>query len=201
LGVSLRTFELANCGFKSLKNVYLRFNDLSHFHWSFLPRVFLIRFRRDAMVRMLRLTDAFIWEDLPTTDPVTGSLSMAGWIPRIQRFSFIFTTTAFAFHIVQTTIRLTTNDDRPFTYGAWYPFDTKTSPTYELINISQVRESIISWFCSLWFTLCERYPISAFWLTRLTHVEKCIWDASVLEIHNTYFCRCGFVIWQGLGCG
>ena len=26
------------------------------------------------MVRMLRLTDAFIWEDLPTTDPVTGSL-------------------------------------------------------------------------------------------------------------------------------
>jgi hypothetical protein len=101
------------------------------------------------MVRMLRLTDALFWEDLPTTDPVTGSLTMAGLIPRIQRFSFIITTTVVTYHIVQTTIRFTTNDDRTFMYETWYPFDTKTSPTYELINISQVRVYIISWVFSL----------------------------------------------------
>jgi hypothetical protein len=97
------------------------------------------------MVRMLRLTDAFIWEDLPTTDPVTGSLTMAAWIPRIQKFTTILTTTVVAFHVVQTTIRLTIDDDRPFTYGTLYPFDARKSPTYELINISQVKPSVIRW--------------------------------------------------------
>jgi hypothetical protein len=122
---------------------------------------------------------------------------MAGLIPRIQRFSFIITTTVFTYHIVQTTLRFTTNDDRPFMYGTWYPFDTKTSPTYELINISQVRVSIISWFCSLWFTVCEWYPISAFWIIRLKHFEKCICDTSVLEFRNVCFCRCGYVYMAG----
>ena len=100
------------------------------------------------MVHMLRLTDAFVWEDLPTTDPVTGSLTMAAWIPRIQKFTTILTTTAIAFDVVQTTIRLTTSDDRPFVYGTWYPFDVTKSPTYELINISQVRTSVIRWVYS-----------------------------------------------------
>jgi len=100
------------------------------------------------MVRMLRLTDAFIWEDLPTTDPVTGSLTMAGWIPRIQKFFSIITTTAVAYHVVQTTIRFTTSDDRPFMYGTWYPFDATKSPTYELVNISQVKTSVIRWVYS-----------------------------------------------------
>ena len=91
------------------------------------------------MVHMLRLTDAFIWEDLPTTDPVTGSLTMATWIPRIQKFTTIIATTATAFHAVQTAISFTTSDDRPFMFGTWYPFDVTKSPTYELIIITQVR--------------------------------------------------------------
>jgi hypothetical protein len=94
---------------------------------------------------MLRLTDAFIWEDLPTTDPVTGSLTMAAWIPRIQKFTTIITTTGVAYHIVQTTIRFTTSDDRPFMFITWYPFDVTESPTYELISISQVNGCIIRW--------------------------------------------------------
>jgi len=97
------------------------------------------------MVRLLRLTDAFIWEDLPTTDPVTGSLTMAAWITRIRKFTTIITTAAFAFHVVQTTIRFTTSDDRPFMYGTWYPFDATKSPTYELVNISQVKTFVIRW--------------------------------------------------------
>ena len=91
------------------------------------------------MVRMLRLTDAFMWEDLPTTDPVTGSLTMAAWIPRIQRFATIITTTAIVYHVIQTTIRFTISDDLPFMFGTWYPFDATESPAYELINISQVK--------------------------------------------------------------
>ena len=97
------------------------------------------------MVRMLRLTDAFIWEDLPTTDPVTGSLTMAAWIPRIRKFATTITTTVIVFNLAQITIRFTTGDDRPFVYGTWYPFNATKSPTYELINISQVKPSVIRW--------------------------------------------------------
>ena len=102
----------------------------------------------DAIVRMLRLTDAFIWEDMPTTDPVTGSLTMAAWIPRIQRFTTIITSTAFAIHVVQITILFFTSDDRYFLFGTWYPFDATKSPAYELINISQVKASVIRWVYS-----------------------------------------------------
>jgi len=100
------------------------------------------------MVRMLRLTDAFIWEDLPTTHPVTGSLTMAIWIPRIQKIATFITTTAIAFDAVQTTIRFITSDDRPFLYGTWYPFDATKSPAYELVNISQVKTAVIRWVYS-----------------------------------------------------
>ena len=107
------------------------------------------------MVRMLRLTDALIWEDLPSTDPVTGSLTMAAWIPRIQKFTTIITATAIAFHVVQSTIRFTTSDDRPFMFVTWYPFDVTKSPTYELINITQVKGFIIRWMCNVLIYLCD----------------------------------------------
>jgi len=103
------------------------------------------------MVRMLRLTDAFIWEDLPTTDPVTGSLTMAAWIPRIQRFTTFITTIAITFDVVQTTIRFSISNDRPFLYGTRYPFNVTNTPTYELINISQVKTSVIRWVYSFIF--------------------------------------------------
>ena len=107
-----------------------------------------IRLRRDAIVRMLRLTDAFIWEDLPTRDPVTGYRTFASWIPRIQKFAFIFTTTVVGIHVVQSTIRLFISDDRPFVYGTWYPFNATNSPAYELVTITQVKASVIRWVCS-----------------------------------------------------
>src|SRR5215510_8249596 len=91
------------------------------------------------MVRMLRLTDAFIWEDLPTTDPVTGTLTMAAWIPRIQRFTRIIVTFAITFHVAQSTIRVLTTDDLSFVFGTGYPFDQKKSPAFELINVAQVK--------------------------------------------------------------
>jgi len=105
------------------------------------------------MVRMLRLTDAFIWEDLPTTDPVTGSLSMAAWIPRIQRFTSSITISAISFHVVQTTARVLTSDDPSFVFGTGYPFDQKKSPAFEVINLAQVK-SISKWHTVLCLILC-----------------------------------------------
>jgi len=91
------------------------------------------------MVRMLRLTDAFIWEDLPSTDPVTGSLTMAAWIPLIQRFTSIITISAISFHVAQSTARVLTSDDPSFVFGTGYPFDQKKSPAFEVINLAQVK--------------------------------------------------------------
>jgi hypothetical protein len=101
------------------------------------------------VVRMLRLTDAFIWEDLPLTDPDTESLTMAAWIPRIQRISFYITSVAATFHVIQSSVRLLTSDDRLMLYETWYPFDTSKSPVYELVNIAQVTESVGSYILLL----------------------------------------------------
>jgi hypothetical protein len=91
---------------------------------------------------MLRLTDTFVWEDLPRTDPDTGSLAMAAWIPRVQRISFSITSIGAIFHVIQSSIRLLTSDDRPMFYETWYPFDASKSPAYELTNIAQVTGSV-----------------------------------------------------------
>ena len=90
-------------------------------------------------MRMLRLTDAFIWEDLPTTDPVTGSLTMAAWIPLIQKFTSRITISAISFHVAQSTARVLTSDDPSFVFGTGYPFDQKKSPAFEIINLAQVK--------------------------------------------------------------
>jgi hypothetical protein len=103
-------------------------------------------------MRMLRLTDAFVWEDLPLTDPDTGSLTMAAWIPRIQRMFFSITGVASIFHAIQSITRMLVNNDRPLIFETWYPFDTSKSPVYELINITQVRKSVdnyILFYCVL----------------------------------------------------
>jgi hypothetical protein len=91
------------------------------------------------MVRMLRLTDAFIWEDLPTTDPVNGSLTMAAWISRIQRFTSSIIISAIFFHVTQSIARVLTSDDPSFVFGTGYPFDQKKSPAFEIINLAQVK--------------------------------------------------------------
>jgi hypothetical protein len=74
-------------------------------------------------VRMLRLTDAFIWEDLPRTDPYTASLAMATLIPYVHRISFLIASVANLYHVIQSSVRLLTIESHPMIYVAWYPFD------------------------------------------------------------------------------
>ena len=86
------------------------------------------------------LTDSFTWEELPTKDAETGNLTAAGWIPLIMKYSRSAAIAIFSFHVVQSTIRITTNHETVLT--VWYPFDYTVSPFYELVNISQVTISI-----------------------------------------------------------
>jgi hypothetical protein len=88
---------------------------------------------------MIHLTDAFIWEDLPTQDPDTGSLAMVAWIPRIQRILNLVMYSAVITHVTQSILRIVLAGDRSLLYSAWYPFDTTKTPAYELINIIQVK--------------------------------------------------------------
>jgi hypothetical protein len=128
------------------------------FHYVRLRIIALFcRFRRASVVRMLRLTDAFIWEDLPLTDPDTGSLTMAAWISRIQKISYLITSFACIFHVLQSSVRMLTSDDRPMFYGTWYPFDTSKTPAYELTNITQVTKSFC-WYRNIRL-LCVLYYV------------------------------------------
>lgn len=118
--------------------------------------LFCCRFRRATLVRILMLTDAFIWEDLPRTDPDTGYLSMTAWIPRIQKFTTLIIGAAVIVNGTKNLMLIFSSDDHSMVYHTWYPFDTAKSPTYELINITQVT-GILFWRlrraeCSLYQT-------------------------------------------------
>jgi len=88
---------------------------------------------------MVRLTDAFIWEDLPTREPDTGSLAIVAWIPRIRKVLTLVMYSATITHFIQSSLRILLAGDRSLLYSAWYPFDTTKTPAYELITIVQVK--------------------------------------------------------------
>jgi hypothetical protein len=94
---------------------------------------------------MLRLTDAFIWEDLPLTDPDTGSMAMVAWIPRIQRVTTFIMRFVVAYHVIRNVLMILTSDDHPMIYETWYPFNATKSPVYELVIIAQVRMSAVKY--------------------------------------------------------
>lgn len=91
---------------------------------------------------MLRLTDAFVWEDLPLTDPDTGSLAMVAWVPRIQKVTTFIAGAGVIYHVIQSSIRISVRDGYPMIYDTRYPFDTTKSPAYELTVLTQVTNSV-----------------------------------------------------------
>jgi hypothetical protein len=94
------------------------------------------RLRLRDFERLLRLTESFTWEDQPTRDPHTGHRTLVGWIPHLQKMSkYFFAFTAF-YHLVQSGIRMYVSHE--LMYSAWYPFDTVSSPGYELVILLQV---------------------------------------------------------------
>jgi hypothetical protein len=87
----------------------------------------------------MRMTDFFTWEDLPTRDAVTGHRTKAGYIPITQTIAMYVPTFVYAFHIVQTTVRMVTSRDMVF--PAWLPFDASVSPVYEIATVVQVMSN------------------------------------------------------------
>jgi hypothetical protein len=85
---------------------------------------------------LLRLTDSFSWEDLPTRDPASGNSTTAAYIPIIERLTKYVSAAAFLFHTIQSCVRIVLSHDMVFT--TWYPFDATVSPLYEIANITQV---------------------------------------------------------------
>jgi hypothetical protein len=88
------------------------------------------------MEYLIRKSDFFTWEELPTRDPDTGYVTKAGYIPTIQSLTKYVAPILFAFHAVQSTVRVVMSHDMVFT--TWTPFDVTASPLYELANVIQV---------------------------------------------------------------
>jgi len=96
----------------------------------------LSSYRKRHIEHLLRLTDSFTWEELPSRDLYTEHLTKAGYIPLIQSLHKYFFVFGFAFHIIQSTVRIFSNHDMILT--SWLPFDTSATPVYASANIAQV---------------------------------------------------------------
>ena len=97
-------------------------------------------YRKRDIELLLRLTDSFTWEDLPTRDPDTGYLTKAGYIPIIQRltkYGFWFT---LLLHFTQSTVRIVFS--REMILIPWFAFDVSATSVYICANIIQVLSTV-----------------------------------------------------------
>jgi hypothetical protein len=82
------------------------------------------------------MSDFFNWEELLNRDTNNGYLTKLRYIPVIQSLTKYVTPILFAFHTVQSTVRIVMSHDMVFT--AWTAVDVTVSPLYELANVIQV---------------------------------------------------------------
>jgi hypothetical protein len=105
------------------------------------PQKFLcfFRFRINSFERLLRLADSFVWEGFPTTDPQTGSPTVAKWIPHIEAVTKRLINTTIIFHFSYVFVKRMASTKPQLSYNSWYPFDTTNTFVFELVNASQVK--------------------------------------------------------------
>jgi hypothetical protein len=96
------------------------------------------RFRINSLERLLYLAESFVWDNLPTTEPETGSLAVAGWIPRIEAVTRRIINSTLIFHFSYVILKRALSPNPQFSYNSWYPFDTSPTIVFELVNASQV---------------------------------------------------------------
>ena len=94
-------------------------------------------YRKRDIELLLRLTDSFSWEELPTRDPDTGYLTKTGYIPIIQDLTKYFYWFTVLFHFIQSTVRTVINHEMILKIS-WFPFDTSATSVYIFVNITQV---------------------------------------------------------------
>ena len=83
------------------------------------------------------MTEQFTWDDLPVRDAKTGRLTMAGIIPRIQKFMIIMIFVICGPHTIYMILRGLSSRDL-LGFNSWFPFDTRPSPVHELLIIGHV---------------------------------------------------------------
>ncbi|PSN45732.1 hypothetical protein C0J52_17115 [Blattella germanica] len=105
---------------------------------------YYILFRRPAIERLIYHTDEFVWEDWPARDEITGSLTMAGLFPRIQKVIRVLVLVIWGPHGVYMVYR-GIMDRELLGFNAWFPFDTFSSPTHEISlgNVGALYEIIV----------------------------------------------------------
>ena len=95
----------------------------------------------DGVRNLLTATEEFTWVELPTRENDSGSLTMAGWIQRIQPLVWKLNFCDWGTHLLYFVLRGVTSDGKPFFFNAWFPLDTDFIPTYVLVLIMQVRSA------------------------------------------------------------
>lgn len=93
-------------------------------------------YSKSGIVYLIRKPYFVSWEDQLNSDPDTVCVTKAGYIPTIQSLAKYITMLLFAFHTVQSTVRIVMSHDMVFT--AWTAVDVTVSPLYELANVIQV---------------------------------------------------------------
>jgi hypothetical protein len=100
-------------------------------------------YRKRDIEHLFVLTDSFTWEELPTRDPETGNITHAGYIPIIQNYAKNILSFAFAFCGIQSAVRIVMSHE--LIYPMWFPIDVSWSPLYEIVNLSQVMFTLLSY--------------------------------------------------------
>lgn len=97
---------------------------------------FCYSYRKRHIEYLIRMTDSFTWEELPTRNPDTGKLTQAGYIPIIQTIATYAPLLVYVIHIAPIAVRIVTS--REMVFPVWFPFDASVSPVYETANLVQV---------------------------------------------------------------
>ncbi|XP_069688271.1 odorant receptor 2a-like [Periplaneta americana] len=101
----------------------------------------IFRFRVGTFNELLKMTEMFVWEDLPQRNSKTGHVTFAGWIPRIKKIvrRVIIISTGF-----YTTHRLVSAVAKhELMYPGWYPLDTSSSPQFEIVYFTQMLATLL----------------------------------------------------------
>jgi hypothetical protein len=102
--------------------------------------VLCFRFNQRDIEYLVHFAESFSLEDLPIRDPDTGNLTMRGHILPVNILTILVVVLSCIFHTTQSTIRIVSSRSMIFT--TWYPFDASVSPVYEIVNFTQVQNSL-----------------------------------------------------------
>jgi hypothetical protein len=97
----------------------------------------------DGVRNLLAMAQRFTWSDLQSRDPLTGSLTMAGWIGRIQPLMWRLNFCDWATHFLYFVLRGVAGSGKPFFYNTWSPLDSDDVTSYILVITIQVHVTLL----------------------------------------------------------